>query len=130
MEASALLDAQVQSKRMYNALSETMDLTRQLAEALDRNDQVAVQLLVSMREEPVGRLRRANTALEYQQDALDPEPGRRLGELLKGGEPKDEAEAPLAKQVSMNARLLQQVYELDKAVNLKLNREKSIYHSK
>ncbi|MCI8574561.1 MAG: hypothetical protein HFF89_09020 [Oscillibacter sp.] len=130
MEASVLLDAHVQLKRIYTVLNECLDLTRQLADAVDRRDEVAIQLLVSMREEPVGRLRRANTALEYQQDALDPEPGRRLGELLKGGEPKDESEAPLAKQVSMNARLLQQVYELDKAVNLKLNREKSIYHSK
>ena len=130
MEASVLLDAHVQLKRIYTVLNECLDLTRQLADAVDRRDEVAIQRLVSMREEPVGRLRRANTALEYQQDALDPEPGRRLGELLKGGEPKDEAEAPLAKQVSMNARLLQQVYELDKAVNLKLNREKSIYHSK
>ena len=130
MEASVLLDAHVQLKRIYTVLNECLDLTRQLADAVDRRDEGAIQLLVSMREEPVGRLRRANTALEYQQDALDPEPGRRLGELLKGGEPKDESEAPLAKQVSMNARLLQQVYELDKAVNLKLNREKSIYHSK
>ena len=130
MEASVLLDAHVQLKRIYTVLNECLDLTRQLADAVDRRDEVAIQLLVSMREELVGRLRRANTALEYQQDALDPEPGRRLGELLKGGEPKDEAEAPLARQVSMNARLLQQVYELDKAINLKLNREKSIYHSK
>ena len=130
MEASVLLDAHVQLKRIYTVLNECLDLTRQLADAVDRRDEVAIQLLVSMREEPVKKLRRANTALEYQQDALDPELGRQLGELLKGGEPKDEAEIPLAKQASMNARLIQQVYELDKAVNLKLNREKSIYHSK
>ena len=38
MEASALLDAHVQLKRTYAALNEALDLTRQLAEAVDRND--------------------------------------------------------------------------------------------
>ncbi len=130
MDASVLLDAHVQLKRIYTVLNECLDLTRQLADAVDRRDEVAIQLLVSMREEPVGKLRRANTALDFQRDAIDPEAGRRLSELLKGAPPQEPAEEPLAKQVSMNARLIQQVYELDKIVNLKLNREKSIYHAK
>ena len=52
MEASILLDAHVQAKRIYNLLNEVMDVSRQMAEAVDRDDQVAIQMLVSMREEP------------------------------------------------------------------------------
>ena len=63
MEASALLDAHVQLKRTYAALNEALDLTRQLADAVDRNDQVAVQMLVSMRQEPTDKLARAQQAL-------------------------------------------------------------------
>ena len=50
MEASVLLDAHVQLKRIYTVLNECLDLTRQLADAVDRRDEVAIQLLVSMRE--------------------------------------------------------------------------------
>ena len=78
MEASILLDAHVQAKRIYNLLNEVMDVSRQMAEAVDRDDQVAFQMLVSMREEPVRKLQRARRALEEQRNALEPETAQRL----------------------------------------------------
>ena len=127
MEASTLLDAHVQAKRIYNLLNEVMDVSRQMAEAMDRDDQVAIQMLVSMREEPVHRLRQARRALKEQRDALEPEEALRLTQLLNGEEAKPEAEAPLAAQIGANRRLLEQVLELDRVLNRKLTREKSIY---
>ena len=127
MEALTLLDAHVQAKRIYNLLNEVMDVSRQMAEAMDRDDQVAIQMLVSMREEPVHRLRQARRALEEQRDALEPEEALRLTQLLNGEEAKTEAEAPLAAQIGANRRLLEQVLELDRVLNRKLTREKSIY---
>ena len=127
MEASTLLDAHVQAKRIYNLLNEVMDVSRQMAEAMDRDDQVAIQMLVSMREEPVHRLRQARGALKEQRDALDPEAALRLTQLLNGEEAETEAEAPLAAQIGANRRLLEQVLELDRVLNRKLTREKSIY---
>ena len=127
MEASTLLDAHVQAKRIYNLLNEVMDVSRQMAEAMDRDDQVAIQMLVSMREEPVHRLRQARRALKEQRDALEPEEALRLTQLLNGAEAKTEAEAPLAAQIGANRRLLEQVLELDRVLNRKLTREESIY---
>ena len=91
MEASTLMDAHVQVKRIYNLLNEIMDVSRQMAEAMDRDDQVAIQMLVSMREDPVRKLRVVRQALEEQRDALDPEPARRLSQLLNGAEAETEA---------------------------------------
>lgn len=125
MEASTLLDAHVQAKRIYNLLNEVMDVSRQMAEAMDRDDQVAIQMLVSMREEPVHRLRQARRALKEQRDALEPEAALRLTQLLNGEEAETEAEAPLAAQIGANRRLLEQVLELDRVLNRKLTREKS-----
>lgn len=128
MEASTLMDAHVQAKRIYNLLNEVMDVSRQMAEAVDRNDQVAIQMLVSMREEPVRKLRQARQALVEQRDSLEPEEARRLSQLLNGAEAETEAEQPLAAQVGTNRRLLSQVLELDRVLNRKLTREESIYH--
>ena len=124
---TVLLDAQVQAKRMYSLLNEVMDLSRQLAEAVDRNDQVAIQMLVSMRGDPVRKLRRAQQTLEEQRDALEPEAAQRLSQLLNGERAETEAEEPLAAQVGTNRRLLEQVLELDRVLNRKLTREESIY---
>lgn len=127
MDEAALMNALVQTKRIYGLLNEVMDISRQMAEAVDRDDQVAIQMLVSMREEPVRRLRQARLALREQRDALAPEMSGRLSQLLNGGEAETQAEAPLVTQVAVNRRLLEQVLELDKVLNRKLTRGESIY---
>lgn len=127
MEASALLDAHVQLKRTYAALNEALDLTRQLADAVDRNDQVAVQMLVSMRQEPTDKLARAQQALGQQKAALSETDRARLDALLKGAAAETAEESPLANQVGLNQRVLKQLVDLDQIVNRKLTREKSIY---
>ena len=127
MEASALLDAHVQLKRAYAALNEALDMTRQLADAADREDQVAAQMLVSMRQEPTDKLARTQEALEQQRQALPAADGQRLAALLKGAAAETAEEAPLANQVGLNQRILKQLVELDQVVNRKLAREKSIY---
>ena len=129
MEASALLDAHVQLKRIYTSMNEAMDITQQLAEAVDRDDQITVQMLVSMRQEPTDKLARAHQALDQQRQALPPAAQDRLSALLKGGEAETEAEIPLANQIGLNRRVLKQLVELDRVVNRKLTREKSIYPS-
>ena len=127
MEALTLLDAHVQAKRIYSLLNEVMDISRQMAEAVDRDDQVAIQMLVSMREEPVHKLRQARRALKEQRDALEPESALRRSQLLNGGGAETEAEAPLAAQIGANRRLLEQLLELDRVLNRKVTREESIY---
>ena len=127
MNASALMDAHVQLKRVYTALNEALDLTKQLAEAVDRDDQVTVQMFIAMRQEPTDRLAEAQDALEQQRRSLPVEDSVRLDALLKGGEPVTPEEAPLAKQVGLNQRTLKQLVDLDRVVNRKLARDKSIY---
>lgn len=127
MTPSTLLDAQVQMKRMYNALSEALELTRQLAEAMDRDDQVSMQMLISMREEPVKVIRQVSLALDQQRDSMGEADQFRFSQLLKGEPPGTPEEEPLARQVGANRRVLRQVQELDKILNLRLAREKSIY---
>ena len=127
MERSALLDAHVQLKRIYTALNEALDLTRQLADAVDRDDQITVQMLVAMRQEPTDKLAQAHQVLDQQKAALPAGDGARLSALLRGAEAETAEEGPLAAQVGLNRRVLQQLVDLDRVVNRKLTREKSIY---
>lgn len=127
MTASQLLDAQVQEKRRYALLSELFDLTKQLAEAVDRDDEIATRMLLSMREEPLEKMRQVEENLTRQRASLSEEDSRRLGELLSGAQARQAEETALSEQVGTNRRLLSQLVELDKRVNKKVTGEKSIY---
>ena len=122
-----LLDLQVLERKKYNLLNDVMDLSQQLATAMDRNDQVSVRMLVAMRQEPVDKMSQAKRVLDLQKDALPETDRLRLEALLKGGPPEDAAEEAFVKQAGMNDRLLKQLADLDRVLNKKLTRDKSIY---
>ena len=113
------MDALVQMKRSGNLLNELWDLTQQLGQAIDRNDQVSAQMLIAMREEPLGKLQAADQALRDQLEAL-----------LNAGpaaDPSQQFQAALCEQVASNNRRLKQIMELDKALNQRMARENSAY---
>jgi GTP cyclohydrolase III len=131
MDQHRLMDALVLSKRIGNLLHETMDLSQQLGEALDRNDQVTVKMLISMREDPIGKLKTADQALRELRDAIpDPQERKHLTALLRGEDSNEEKEQILSKQSRSNARQLKQVQELDRRISQKIARDKSIYCAK
>lgn len=127
MEQKAMLDALVQVKRMGGLLNEVQDLSRQLAEAIDRDDRVSVEMLAGMRREPIDKLVAAEDVLADQASSLPPEDGARLLALLGGAAPAGDDERMLTELVASNRRRLDQVLALDKTLNRKLARENSVY---
>ena len=104
------------------------DRERQIAQALDRNDQVAVEMLIAMRQEPITKLEEAKQALQEQgEDLKNAEEALRLALLVNGGEPERPEEFPLAEQVAANGRRLKQVLELEQVLNRRITRDKTIY---
>jgi hypothetical protein len=129
MEDNELLNAQVQARRMYNLLSEVLDISGQLSEAVDRDDQVSIRMLLNMRMEPLEKLQHARRKLEIQCDALPEEDGLRLASLLNGSPAQSQAEEGLVAQMNSNTRLLRQLVEMDERINRKLTRGRSFYTS-
>ena len=129
MEEKTVMDALVQMKRTGNLLNELLDLTRQLGESIDRNDQVSTQMLIAMREEPLGKLQAADKALREQMEALDDrEEAGQLAAILNGGGAGDDAGRTvemLCDQVALNRRRLKQVTDLDRVLNQRIARGKS-----
>ena len=131
MTEKTVMDALVQMKRTGNLLNELEDLTRQLGESIDRNDQVSAQMLIAMREEPLAKLEDADQALRDQLEALpDRMEAVQLAGMLNGGPPADagdKTQQMLCSQVAANNRRLKQIMELDRVLNQRLGREKSAY---
>lgn len=127
MTEKTVMDALVQMKRTGNLLNELEDLTRQLGQAIDRNDQVSMQMLVAMREEPLGKLQAADQAVREQLEALHGgDEATALAAMLNGGppaQPGERTQQMLCEQVAANRRRLNQIIELDKVLNQRLGRE-------
>ena len=130
MTEKTVMDALVQMKRTGNLLNELEDLTKQMGQSIDRNDQVSTQMLIAMREEPLGKLQAADQAMREQLEALpDREEAADLAIILNGGPSPEPGrmQQMLCEQVAANNRRLRQIMELDRMLNQRLAREKSAY---
>ena len=122
------LELTVLERKKYNYLVELQDLTGQLAENLDRNDQVSVRMLVAMRQDPVRLLAEVDNSGKIRLAALSEEDRRRAEELLKEGQPRDDGERIFLEQAQKTRRLLEQVVAMDRRVSMKMAGENSFYH--
>ena len=121
------MDLTVLERKKYNQLSEVMDLSRQLGEAMDRNDQVSLRMLLSMRQDPILQLEELKRAIETKRDSLSPEDRERLSAVQAGAPPRDEGETAYANQAGSVRRLLERVVELDQRLNRRLAGDASFY---
>lgn len=123
-----LLDLQVLERKKYNYLNEVMDISQQLATAMDRNDQISVRMLIAMRQDPLLQLEEIKANLRSRLKEFSPEDLDLAQQLLRGeGEPSGERQKGVADQAGANRRLLERIIELDRRLNLRMTGEKSFY---
>lgn len=121
------LELTVLERKKYNDLVEVQDLTRQLAETLDRNDQVSARMLVAMRQDPIRRLSEVNTGERRRMAELDEEGYDRVEALRRGEPPQSDGETAFMEQAGKTRRLLEQVVELDRRVSARIAGPQSFY---
>lgn len=124
---SNLLDLAVLERKKYNDLNEVLELTQQLGEALDRNDQVSVRMLVAMRQDPILHLEEVNATAKSRRESLTEEEQERVRALLDGAEAQDDGEKTFLEQAGKARSLLERVVELDRRVSLRMAGENSFY---
>lgn len=127
MTKSDWLDLTVLERQKYNHLSELMDLTRQLGEAMDRGDEMSVRILISMRNDPLVGLEELKKATRLRTEALSGEERARVAELNGGASPEDENESLYVSQAGSARRLWERVVELDQRLNRRMAGEDSFY---
>lgn len=119
-------------RQMYTCLSEIAELTDQLSDAVNRQDQVSVRMFLSMRQEEIDRMMGHRAALRRHCAELPAQDGARLRRLLAGtvgDEPPPEAQA-LLKQVSSNRKLLERICQADRSVSRRFGGSSSFYSDK
>lgn len=122
MEQQKLTDVLVQAKRLGSLLHETLDLTRQLAEAIDRSDNVSVRMILAMRQEPIDRAALADDTLRTLLAEADEEGHAHLADLLNGGGAQSPLEQALAERMAANRRTLEEIRTINAVLDKKLSR--------
>lgn len=121
------LDLTVLERKKYNLLSEVMDVSQQMGEALDRNDDVSVRMLVAMRQEPILRLEEIKQSIAARLESLSPEDLERARALREGASPRGAEEETYCTQAGSTRRLLERVLELDQRLSRRLAGGSSFY---
>ena len=130
MTAGEWMDLTVLERKKYNDLTEVLELTQQLGESLDRNDQVAVRMLIAMRQDPLLHLEETERTVKDRRKALDGDSLERVKSLLDGAEPRSGEERTFLDQAGKTRRLLERVVELDRRISLRMAGENSYYTKK
>lgn len=114
-------------RKMYLALSEFLDLTGELSDAVERQDQVSVQLFLNMRQEQVNLLRDCKTLLRKQCRSLPGDAGKALRAILSGEGSEAAVSAELCRQVEKNRQLLERAVAADRRLSRRMGGDKSFY---
>ena len=121
------MDLTVLERKKYNYLSEVMDISRQMGDALDRNDQVSMRMLIAMRQDPILGLEEIKQAITSKRDSLLPEDRERVSALDGGAPPRQDGENFYAEQITTVRRVLERVVELDRTLSRRLAGGSSFY---
>ena len=128
MDGHVLDELLLKTRHLYVKLTEFENLTTQLAQAVDRRDEISVQMLLNMRGEPAHQLQEIHQQLKSRVLELPEDDAIRAKEILEGGEQREPAEAMLCAQVAQNQRLLKRCQEIDRRISLSVDGKRSFYN--
>ena len=115
----------VQLRKRYTVLSEIYDLTTQMGEALDRNDQTSFSMLLAMRQGPVLLAQAHQKNMQRICESHPLKQQKRWKSLLGGDAPLDDQERLVVNQLEQNKRVIGRLVPLDERIYKALNAKKN-----
>ena len=128
MDSQVTAAALATERKCYAALTEVMELTQDLSDAVQRQDQVTVQMFLSMRQEPINQLKEYRSLQRKRCASLPEEESAALWKVLtgKGADGTGQLQE-LEKLVGQNQSLLERIQQADRQVSVSLGGEQSFY---
>ena len=121
----------IQAQGRYRVLNEVLQVTREIADALSRDDRVAAQMLLGMRQEEIDHLSESEEKIYMLLECAGPLERGGILALLKGErEAAKEASFEEKKigEIGNNIRRnLEKIREVDRVVSVKLAGKDSFY---
>ncbi len=131
MTDKEIVDFHVLERKRYNLLKEVLDLSKQLGDSIDRNDQVTMRMLLSMRQDPISKLEKVKEEIDAVLGSLSQIEQDQFQRMLAGvNQAETKAEQALQAQSLETVAVLNEVLALDKRINQRVAGENSVYLQK
>lgn len=130
MEDSMLVEILKEMQKKYMSIVEIEHITREMGDALSRNDRESVQLLLGMRQEEMNKADVCTRNVECLITALPPENDGQVREWLngKGSRNPDSPIAGALAEKGKNIQLaLKRTIEADRHISIRLSGKDSYY---
>ena len=117
-------------QRNYTRVVEIERITRELGDALSRNDRESAQLLIKMRQDEMEMVGESRDEIQMLLQTVDEKEREKLKDWLNGkrGEQPDSFEAQKIMDISGTlTQILDRTISLDKAINKKIAGKDSFY---
>ncbi len=127
-----LLEVLKRVQKNYIRMVEIERVTRELGDALSRNDQESAQLLVNMRQDEMDHISEMKQEIRMLVEAAEEEEKARIISWLSGEniyQPASFEEKKLAELSGQLQQMLNRTIMVDKAINKKLAGKDSFYHT-
>jgi hypothetical protein len=132
MEDEMLVEILKEMQKKYQCISEIERTTRDIGEALSRNDQTSVQILLGMRQEEIDKGEISERNIHRLLSVVSPEEALQASRWIKGDQ-ENIPEHPLIKKLAEKGNsirmLLQRTIELDRHISIRLAGKDSYYQT-
>lgn len=130
MEDEMLIEILKELQKKYQCITEIEKITREIGEALSRNDRTSVQILLGMRQEEMDTADISEKNIRYLLSVASPNDSIQIVKWLKG-EAEEIPENLFAKKMIEKGKsiqmLLQRTIELDRHISIRLAGQDSYY---
>ena len=130
MEDNILVEILKEMQKKYMFITEIERITREMGDALSRNDRELVQMLLGMRQDEMNKADVCTRNVECLVSALSPDEGSLLREWLDGrggGEPGSPTAELLAEKAKSIQFVLKRTIEVDRFISMRLSGKDSYY---
>jgi len=125
------MEIAINVRKKYNKISELLDLTKQMADSLQRNDMISFEVLLNMRTDVILDIEDISNKTQSILQALEPNLAEKIRLLLYKKDLSHEnltsTEQKIRDIVSESARLTQRLVLQDEIINKKISGKDSFY---
>ena len=130
MEDSILVEILKEMQKKYMFIAEIERITREMGDALSRNDRESVQMLLGMRQDEMDKADVCTRNIECLISALSPDEGSQVRELINGkgcGKPGGLTAERLEEKGKSIQFVLKRTIEADRLISIRLSGKDSYY---
>lgn len=121
----------INMQKKYNLLSEIMNLTKDMAESISRNDDVSLQMLIAMRQEAMVKADECDQIVIKSMGMFDPDERKNIKLYVNASKSSEHnqnsEEAKIYEIAGKNKRILKKIIEIDQIINKKMGGKESFY---